>query len=319
MAPARRQLRRAVPEAREHLSGFSVVISTRNRARLVRRAIESVLAQEYPSAGYELIVIDNGSADSTGELVRRSLARAAIPASYYREERVGVSFARNRGASLARFEYVAFLDDDAEAEPQWLATFAAAIAAHGAVALGGRVEPVVEEGVEAPYWWDDADIRGLFGLDHSEALGCRSVSRIRWPLWLGGGNAVYSRRLLGEFAFRTDMGPVGRRRRVAEDIDLNIRLERAGVPLYYAHDAVIRHVVTADRLTARFIRRRAYWAGRTDAAARALLGEGADRGSFRGWTRAALRTLAMPEPPRTMSSFRLAYSAGYLLGSRTPW
>jgi hypothetical protein len=45
-----------------------------------------------------------------------------------------------------------------------------------------------------------------------------------------------------------------------------------GVPIYYAHDAFIEHIVTADRLTRRYIWRRTYWSGVTHAIAGALLG-----------------------------------------------
>jgi glycosyltransferase involved in cell wall biosynthesis len=296
---------------------FSVVISTRDRASLLESAIESVIAQDFPRERYEIIVVDNGSRDATRQVVERYVGKAPVPVVYCYEERAGVSFARNRGASLAQHEYVAFLDDDAAAVEGWLSAFDAAIAEHDAVAIGGRVEPVVEAHVRPPTWWDDADIRGLFGLDHGAAVGGQSVARIRWPLWLGGGNAVYARRLLDEFGcFRTSLGPTGARRRVAEDIDLNVRLELADVPIHYAHNAVIRHVVTADRLTARYIRRRAYWAGRTDAAAQALMGRPTNGGSLGRWFSGALRALRLKGPERTLASFRVAYSAGYYVQSR---
>jgi glycosyltransferase involved in cell wall biosynthesis len=299
------------------MRNFSVVISTRDRASLLGPAIESVIGQDFPRERYEIIVVDNGSRDATREVVNRCAAHASVPVIYSFEERPGVSFARNRGASLARHQYVAFLDDDAEAGPGWLTAFEAAVDEHGALVVGGRVEPVLEQHTEPPPWWDDADIRGLFGLDHGAAVGGQSVAPIRWPLWLGGGNTVYAARLLEDFGgFRTDFGPKGARRRVAEDIDLNVRLELAGVPIHYAHDAVIRHVVTSDRLSAGYIRRRAYWAGRTDAAAQLMFGRPKTGGSVRQWAASALRSLRLKGPARTLASFRVAYSAGYLLQSR---
>jgi GT2 family glycosyltransferase len=224
--------------------------------------------------------------------------------------------ARNRGAELARCAYVAFLDDDGAAVPGWLAAYDVAIRRHGATVVGGRVEPVVEAGVEAPYWWREGDIRGLFGLDHREPLGGQSVAQIRWPLWLGGGNCVYAKDVFQRAGgFRVELGPTGRRRRVAEDIDLNVRLERAAVPVYYAHDAVIHHLVTADRLSRRSIWRRAYWAGRTDAATRAIATGQAARMPVSRWLRSAVRSVG--KPARTLAVCRLAYDAGYLLQART--
>lgn len=296
-------------------SSFSVVICTRNRGHLLERAIASVLAQDYPPSRFELIVIDNGSTDATASVIDRCLTGALIHVSRYLETRPGVSVSRNRGAELAQGEYVAFLDDDAAAMPGWLAAYDAAIRGHGATVVGGRVEPVIPEGVEAPPWWSESDIRGLFGLDHHDSIGEQSVARIRWPLWLGGGNSVYAKAVLQRAGgFRTDLGPTGRRRRVAEDIELNVRLERAAVPVYYAHDAVIQHLVTADRLSRRSIWRRAYWAGRTDAAARAVVTGHVKRLPVSRFLRAAIGFVG--KPAWTVSLCRLAYDAGYMRQSR---
>jgi glycosyltransferase involved in cell wall biosynthesis len=295
---------------------FSVAICTRNRERLLERSIASVFAQEYPPSLFELIIIDNGSTDATASVIDRCLTSAPIRTSRHVERRAGVSVSRNRAAELARFHYIAFLDDDAAATPGWLKAYDAAVRVHGATVVGGRVEPVIEDGVSVPPWWSQSDIRGLFGLDHARSLGGHPVARIRWPLWLGGGNCVYAKAVLQTAGgFRTDLGPTDRRRGMAEDIDLNVRLERAAVPLYYAHDAVIHHLVTADRLSLRAMWQRAYCAGRTDAAARAFVTGHVTHIPVSRLLRAArgvARTRAW-----TLPLCRLAYDAGYMLQSRT--
>jgi len=96
---------------------FSVVIPTHNRAEILGRALRSVSAQNFED--YELIVVDDGSSDSTPaylETVRgpRSLV--------LRNERgLGVSAARNRGAGAASGQWISFLDDDDEMRPGALA------------------------------------------------------------------------------------------------------------------------------------------------------------------------------------------------------
>jgi glycosyltransferase involved in cell wall biosynthesis len=296
-------------------TAFSVVICTRNRQRLIERCIRSVFAQEYPKSCLELIVVDNGSTDETPAAIARCLSGAPVAISSFVEPRPGVSASRNAGARRARFEHVAFLDDDAAADPGWLAANDAVIREHHPPVVGGRVEPVIESGVTPPSWWAERDIRGLFGLDHQTALDGRRVAPIRWPLWLGGGNCVYTKQVLaGAGAFKTDLGPTGTRRRVAEDIDLNVRLERAAVPIYYAHDAVIHHLVTAERLAPRSICRRAYWAGRTDAAVRTVLTGRAKRLPVSSVFKAAIALPTAAEP--TVSLCRLAYDMGYLVQSR---
>jgi glycosyltransferase involved in cell wall biosynthesis len=292
---------------------FSVVVCTRNRAHFLGATLDSVLAQEYPRDRYELIIVDNGSSDGTRALVERYLAPAPVPLSFHLERRLGASFARNLGTERARHEYVAFLDDDTVAAPGWLAAYDTAIRGHGAVAAGGPVEPVLEPGFEPPAWWSDPRIRSIFGLDHVDPDPGERVVTIRWPLWLGGCNSIYSKRLLHDHGgFRTDCGPMGRRYRVAEDIDFNVRLERAGVPIHYVRDARIRHRVTADRLTRRFLCRRAYSAGITDAAAYALLGARPPATGLMQLARAALRVVSSREPARTTAACRFEYWLGYL-------
>ncbi|WP_135855417.1 glycosyltransferase [Halorussus salinus] len=94
----------------------SVVIPTYNRAELLTRAIDSVLAQTYDD--FELLVVDDGSTDDTEEVV-----------TGYDDERVrylahdtnrGANPARNTGIEAAEGEYVAFLDSDDEWRPRKL-------------------------------------------------------------------------------------------------------------------------------------------------------------------------------------------------------
>ncbi len=91
----------------------SVIIPTYNRAALLRRAIESTLAQTYQD--FEIIVVDDASTDETPHTVR-SLDDPRI--RYIRHEtNRRISVARNTGVCAARGEFVAFLDDDDEWKP----------------------------------------------------------------------------------------------------------------------------------------------------------------------------------------------------------
>jgi glycosyltransferase involved in cell wall biosynthesis len=96
----------------------SVVIPTYNRAHIIGRAISSALAQTFQE--WELLVVDDGSTDSTEEMVRRV---QDLRVRYLRHDtRRGASAARNTGIRAARGEYVAFLDSDDEWLPKKLET-----------------------------------------------------------------------------------------------------------------------------------------------------------------------------------------------------
>ena len=85
----------------------STVIPTYNRRGLIQRAVDSALAQTYPHQ--EVIVIDDGSTDGTGDFLREHYG-ARI--SYVWQNNGGVSNARNHGMRLARGEFIALLDSD---------------------------------------------------------------------------------------------------------------------------------------------------------------------------------------------------------------
>ena len=85
---------------------FSVIIPVYNGAGTIARAIESVLAQSYPSS--ELIVVDDGSTDDTARVVRAFGQQL----TYLYQANRGVSAARNAGARRATGEWLAFLDAD---------------------------------------------------------------------------------------------------------------------------------------------------------------------------------------------------------------
>ena len=84
----------------------SVVIPAFNAQRFVRDAVDSVLAQTHPSV--ECIVVDDGSLDSTAEVVRGYGSDVRL----IQQENRGVAAARNRGAAEANGELLAFLDAD---------------------------------------------------------------------------------------------------------------------------------------------------------------------------------------------------------------
>ena len=87
----------------------SAIIPTWNRRELVAHAIRGVLAQTRPVE--EIIVVDDGSTDGTGEALAAEFGDRIV---YVRQPNAGVSAARNRGLSIARGRYLALLDSDDE-------------------------------------------------------------------------------------------------------------------------------------------------------------------------------------------------------------
>lgn len=87
----------------------SIVTTTRNRSHYLKEAVESVLAQEY--GNWELIIADDGSTDSTKDLIQSYTQRDARIRGIYKPH-TGISDSRNQALLKSSGKYLAFLDDD---------------------------------------------------------------------------------------------------------------------------------------------------------------------------------------------------------------
>lgn len=94
---------------------FSVIITTYNRAALLKRALNSLLAQT--ETDWEAIIIDDGSTDHTEF---EACAYRSQQVKYFRQESRGASEAKNRGMYLSKGKFVTFLDSDDEYHPTHL-------------------------------------------------------------------------------------------------------------------------------------------------------------------------------------------------------
>jgi len=103
-------------QARTELS-VSVIIVTRNRAELLRRALGSLVEQERQAD--QVVVVDNASSDDTPSVVRSFADKLNL--TLVREKTVGISHARNAALRCCRGDIVASLDDDCVADRRWLA------------------------------------------------------------------------------------------------------------------------------------------------------------------------------------------------------
>jgi GT2 family glycosyltransferase len=112
----------------------SVVVPTHDRADYLAVTLTSLNAQQL-DAPYELIVVDDGSADHTPGVARGAGAR------YIRHDRPrGPNAARNEGARASASDLIALVDDDIEAPPGWLRAMLAGAAAYpDAEAFGGPI------------------------------------------------------------------------------------------------------------------------------------------------------------------------------------
>ena len=97
----------------------SVIVVNWNRASLLEKCLQSL--EREPDVDFEIIVVDNGSTDQSLDVVKRFKQRSRIPVEVIENKgNRGFCAANNQGISVSAGEFIALLNNDAEAEPGWL-------------------------------------------------------------------------------------------------------------------------------------------------------------------------------------------------------
>jgi len=159
------------------LPPVAVVIPTLRRPASLSRALASLFSQDdAANLIAEIVVVDNAPEGSAHETVAGLATVSPAPLIYVHEPRPGVATARNAGVnSVSRSGYIAFLDDDEEAPPGWLAALIRTHLAFGADVTFGPVQGVAEvKASQKPYIEDFFSRRGpaTSGLLQDTAFGC---------------------------------------------------------------------------------------------------------------------------------------------------
>jgi glucosyl-dolichyl phosphate glucuronosyltransferase len=243
---------------------ISVVICvyTEQRWLDILEAVESVRQQTVKSLEI-LVVVDHNP-------VLRDRLVDALPDVIVLEnkEAQGLSGGRNTGISMARGDVVAFLDDDAVADPDWLKYLGDCYADPAVSAVGGMTLPNWE--TSRPKW---------FPQEFDWTVGCtylgmpRSRAAVRNIM---GGNASYRRELLHEVGgFRINIGrSIGKRPMGCEETELCIRIRQShpDAVLLFENRAVIHHLVPENRCRFSYFASRCYAEGLSKAAVAASVG-----------------------------------------------
>ena len=235
---------------------ITAIVCTHNRAGYLRRALESLAAQTLSPRDYEILVVDNASTDETPQIVH-GLSEEIANLRYIREEHLGLSRARNTGAAAASTPYIAYMDDDARAEPNWLHTlltsFKGLVPAPACV--GGRV--LLDWGGDPPRWLPRRYWSVYTYVDHpggNHWLGEQE--------YLAGANMAFRRDdLLSLGGFPVNLGRRGSCLLSGEEAAVIQTLREKRLGVFYTADAVVLHAVPQTRLRRSWLRNRMFWDG----------------------------------------------------------
>jgi glycosyltransferase involved in cell wall biosynthesis len=227
--------------AEEKLPTVTVAVCTLNRPEELAAALLSLSRQEYPPD--EILVVDNGCQNE----VQRRVADILPGARYIPERRRGLNFARNRAIYEATGDVIAFMDDDAEAEPFWVQSLAESFAAFPqAVTVTGLVLPLVLETAAQQLFEENGGFargftRRMLPKDGRRLFGLR-LPLIAEALSVGSGcNMAFKTTILKKLDGFDEALDAGSPLPGGGDLDIFYRVLRAGYHLVYEPRAQIRH------------------------------------------------------------------------------
>ena len=195
---------------------ISAVVCSYNGARTIRDTLEWLGKLEYPS--YEVIVVDDGSTDTTADIAREFGVRVISTPNR------GLSHARNVGLAAAAGEIVAYIDDDAYPDPHWFTYLAAAFQTTDHAGIGGPNIPPPGDGLLAACVANapGGPIHVLLSDDVAEHIpGCNMAFRKDRLEAIGGFDPQF--------------------RRAGDDVDVCWRLQARGWTLGFSAAAMVWH------------------------------------------------------------------------------
>lgn len=255
--------------------GAVVCAYSDQRRTELSRAIESLLAQSREIDELVLVIDHNVDLLRYAEGVFASRGVNVIANAGKR----GLSGARNTGVAACSTDAIAFLDDDAVADPGWAAKIAAAYADPAVIGAGGSIEPL----------WESAEPR-WFPREFLWVVGCTYVgmpeARADVRNLIGANMSL--RRDVFERAgtFSTEIGRVGKKPVGCEETELCIRA-LAAIPdsrIVYEPSARVDHLVTVERAKWKYFRQRCYSEGISKAQVVRMAGSGQGLASERTYS-----------------------------------
>lgn len=216
---------------------LSVIIPTFNNREILHRTLGTLFQQTLSPEKYEIVVLDDGSTDGTGEMVRA--LSTPVPVTYHWQENRGRAAARNAGSRLAHARILVYLDSDILASPDLLQRhYQHYQEDHTPIGVQGRTlvhpESKVTPFMKTKELFPDLTRRKATNLSPYHFI-TRNVSIRAADLWAVGG-------------FDESFPGYG-----WEDIELGLRLHANGVRLYYDPSAVgyIHDIETLERTCAK--------------------------------------------------------------------
>ncbi len=230
-------------------NGISIIVPTFRRPEGIKRVLESLENQSGSGLEIEIIIADNDPDGGARDFVETYAKKSKQNIIYLHVPAPGVSNARNAALAKARGRYLAFLDDDEEADPDWLCALLQAARKYRAGVCFGRVEArLARPSVSDTYFIQIFSRQG-------EGLAEGPIDEI-----FGCGNSLIDTKMcrLPKPPFDLNMNETG-----GEDDVLFAHIRDQGVPIVWAKQAICYEHVPPDRASPAYVKKRSFSFGQT--------------------------------------------------------
>lgn len=229
---------------------FSIIICTYNREKYLYDALKCIVENDFSTAGYEVVLVNNNSTDNTeSECKRFHNDFPQVNFRYFVETNQGLSFARNRGIAEAAGTVLVFLDDDSFAGKNYLKNLSENLATYpDCCAFGGKITPLFESG-EVPKWLSKWTYSWVSAIN----LG-NKAKLFKGKTYPIGANMGIKADILSKTGnFNTKLGRSKKNLMAGEEKDIFNRIKNLGMNIYYFPDIEVQHVIPPQRTTTGYI------------------------------------------------------------------
>lgn len=221
---------------------ITVAICTYRRYDRLEFALASLERQTYQGCDWEVLVVENDVVNMPAMKMIYERYKDKLPLRHIVENSIGLSYARNTALREANGDYVAYLDDDIEADSSWLTALVYDCREFQPDFCGGPNYPLYR--TPKPSWYQDQYATVYFYGDHSRWLSRDEL--------LGGMNFIVKRALCVQLGgFKTDLGMVGDTIAYGEDTQILMRawVVNPQLRVRYLFQASVYHEVRPEKMT----------------------------------------------------------------------
>jgi len=239
---------------------IAVVICTRNRASFLSDLLQALKKQTMPSDQWEIIVVDNNSTDATLEVIEKYRSQG-MAIKLVKESRLGSNFCRNTGIKNSSAPLIAFIDDDAYPDCEWLSNIWEIYGSEEVwdFCLSGKI--ALHFLNERPGWLNKELEDYLSAIDYGES-----------PKWIQARQACSANLVIPRKHFQANSVLGFDTRLLRRDGNLKsndetltlLKLEKLGVRFLYCPNIKVWHQIPKQRLQSSFFIKRAFWQGISD-------------------------------------------------------